>query len=149
MGVITRKFPNQIDSIVTESYVYVAVDLLTDEAVKRVKVQRSLWDTGASVSLISSRVVKVLGLNSIGKSGVSGYNEGVDVKDTYLVHIGLPTGDIVTNIMAMEFDSDEYDVVIGMDVICKGDLAVTNYNNQTTFSFRIPSNEEIDFSIEK
>ena len=149
MGVITRKFPNQIDSIVTESYVFGAVDLSKDEAVKRVKVQRSLWDTGASVSLISSRVAKVLGLNSIGKSGVSGYNEGVDVKDTYLVHIGLPTGDIVTNIMAMEFDSDEYDVVIGMDVICKGDLAVTNYNNQTTFSFRIPSNEEIDFSAEK
>ena len=58
-------------------------------------------------------------------------------------------GDIVTNIMAMEFDRDEYDVVIGMDVICKGDLAVTNYNNQTTFSFRIPSNEEIDFSTEE
>ena len=65
MGVITRKFPNQIDSIVTESYVYVAVDLSKDEAVKRVKVQRSLWDTGASVSLISSRVAKVLGLGSI------------------------------------------------------------------------------------
>ena len=82
MGVITRKFPNQIDSIVTESYVYVAVDLSKDEAVRRVKVQRSLWDTGASVSLISSRVAKVLGLNSIGKAGVSGYNEGVDAKDT-------------------------------------------------------------------
>lgn len=102
--------------------------------------------TGASVSLISARVAKVLGLESIGKSGVSGYNEGVDVKDTYLVHIGLPTGDIVTNIMAMEFHSDEYDVVIGMDVICKGDLAVTNKDGRTTFSLRIPSEVEIDFS---
>ena len=53
---------------------------------------------------------------------------GVDVKDTYLIHIGLPTRDIVTDIMAMEFDSDEYDVVIGMDVICNGDLAITNYD---------------------
>ena len=43
------------------------------------KVVRSLWDTGASVSLISARVAKVLGLVSIGKSGVSGYNEGIDV----------------------------------------------------------------------
>lgn len=146
MGTITRKFEERVDCIVTESYVYTPVDLSLSKDVKRVKVVRSLWDTGASVTLISSRIAKVLGLTSIGKSGVSGYNEGVDVKDTYCVHIGLPTGDIVTNIMAMEFDSDEYDVVIGMDVIGKGDLAVTNQNDKTTFSFRIPSVEEIDFS---
>ena len=146
MGTITRRFEEKVDCIVTESYVYTPVDLSSCKDVKRVKVTRSLWDTGASVSLISARVTKVLGLTSIGKSGVSGYNEGVDVKDTYCVHIGLPTGDIVTNIMAMEFDSDEYDVVIGMDVLGKGDLAITNLNDKTTFSFRIPSEEEIDFS---
>lgn len=145
MGTITRKFQEKVDCIVTESYVYAPVDLTVGEDIKRVKVARSLWDTGASVSLISARVAKVLGLTSIGKSGVSGYNEGVDVKDTFCVHIGLPTGDIVTNIMAMEFDSDEYDVVIGMDIICKGDLAVTNKDDKTTFSFRIPSSEEIVF----
>ena len=71
---------------------------------------------------------------------------GIDVKDTYLIHIGLPTRDIVTDIMAMEFDSDEYDVVIGMDVICNGDLAITNKDDKTTFSFRIPSESEIVFS---
>lgn len=48
--------------------------------------------------------------------------------------------------MAMEFDSDEYDVVIGMDVICNGDFAITNQDDKTTFSFRIPSEVEIDFS---
>ena len=132
----------------TESYVYTPVDLSSCKDVKRVKVVRSLWDTGASVTLISARVAKVLGLTSIGKTGVSGYNEGIDVKDTYCVHVGLPTGDIVTNIMAMEFESDEYDVVIGMDVIEKGDLAVTNLDDRTTFTFRIPSEEEIDFSNE-
>ena len=148
MGVITRKYDVKVDCIVTESYIYAPVDLSLCKDVKRVKVVRSLWDTGASVSLISARVAKVLDLMSIGKSGVSGYNEGIDVKDTYCVHVGLPTGDIVTNIMAMEFDSDEYDVVIGMDVIGKGDLAVTNLDDRTTFSFRIPSAEVIDFSKE-
>lgn len=145
MGAFTRHFQEKVDSIVTESYVYAATNLTHGEQVKRVKIVRSLWDTGASVSLISARVAKVLGLSSIGKSGVSGYNDGVDVKDTYLVHIGLPTGDIVTNIMAMEFENDEYDVVIGMDVICNGDLAITNKDGNTTFSFRIPSEETLDF----
>lgn len=146
MGVFTRQYQEKVDSIVTECYVYAPSDLSGGEEVKRVKIQRSLWDTGASVSLISARVAKVLGLESIGKSGVSGYNEGIDVKDTYLVHIGLPTRDIVTDIMAMEFDSDEYDVVIGMDVICNGDLSITNKDDKTTFSFRIPSEADIDFS---
>ena len=147
MGALTLKFQKKEDCIVTESYIYAPTDLSNGGQVRRVRIQRSLWDTGASVSLISSRVAKVLGLESIGKSGVSGYNEGIDVKDTYLIHIGLPTRDIVTDIMAMEFDSDEYDVVIGMDVICHGDLAITNQNDKTTFSFRIPSETEIDFSM--
>lgn len=145
MGTVTRKFQNKVDCVVTESYVYAPVDLSVGHDVRRVKVERSLWDTGASVTLISTRVAKVLGLTSIGKSGVSGYNEGVDVKNTYCVHIGLPTGDIVTNVMALEFDNDEYDVIIGMDVICKGDFAITNLNGKTTFSFRIPSEKEIVF----
>lgn len=145
MGTITRRFQEKIDSIVTESYVYAPTNLAQGGPVKRVKIQRSLWDTGASVTLISARVAKVLGLTSIGKSGVSGYNQGIDVKDTFLVHIGLPTCDIITNIMAMEFDTDEYDVVIGMDVICNGDMAITNKDDKTTFSFRIPSEQEIDF----
>lgn len=90
MGTITRKFDEKVDCIMTESYVHTPVDLSLCKDVKRVKV-RSLWDTGASVTLISARVAKVFGLTSIGKSGVSGYNEGVDVKNTYCVHIGLPT----------------------------------------------------------
>ena len=146
MGAITRRFQEKVDCIVTECYVYAATNLTRGDSVKRVKIMRSLWDTGASVSLISARVAKVWGLTSIGKSGVSGYNEGIDVKDTFLIHLGLPTGDIVTNIMAMEFESDEYDVVIGMDVICNGDLAITNKDDKTTFSFRIPSEQEIAFS---
>lgn len=145
MGAVTRRFQEKVDSIVTECYVYAPTDFCQGGPIKRVKIMRSLWDTGASVTLISARVAKVLGLTSIGKSGVSGYNQGIDVKDTFLVHIGLPTGDIITNIMAMEFDTDEYDVVIGMDVICNGDMAITNKDDKTTFSFRIPSKQEIDF----
>ena len=52
MGTITRKFDEKVDCIMTESYVYTPVDLSLCKDVKRVKVVRSLWDTGASVSLI-------------------------------------------------------------------------------------------------
>lgn len=146
MGQITRMFSGEAESIETECYVYAPIDLSNNKNVKRVKIPRALWDTGASCSLISARVAKVLGLESVGKTGVSGYNRGIDVKDTYLVHIGLPTRDIVTNIKAMECDSEEYDVVIGMDVIEKGDFAITNSNDEVKFSFQIPSSADIDFT---
>ena len=53
MGAITRKYDVKVDCIVTESYIYAPVDLSSCKDVKRVKVVRSLWDTGASVSLMS------------------------------------------------------------------------------------------------
>jgi hypothetical protein len=39
-------------------------------------------------------------------------------------------------------------VLIGMDVIGSGDLAITNHNGKTTFTFRVPPCEEIDFVAE-
>jgi preprotein translocase subunit SecA len=36
-------------------------------------------------------------------------------------------------------------MLIGMDIIARGDFAVTNYDGKTVFSFRMPSVEQIDF----
>jgi len=146
MGITTKRHQHVVDCVVTDSYVYAPTDLWGGQKVKRVKIQRSLWDTGASTSLISKRVSDVLGLTPIGGSCISGYNQCVDVKNAYLVHVGLPTGDIVTDVIVTEFDSEDYDMVIGMDIISKGDFAITNKDEKTTFSFRVPSVEEIDFS---
>lgn len=44
-------------------------------------------------------------------------------------------------------DDDEF--IVGMDLINKGDLAVTNVNNKTTMSFRSPSVARINFQTEK
>jgi hypothetical protein len=32
-----------------------------------------------------------------------------------------------------------------MDIMTQGDMAITNKDNMTTFSFRVPSLEKIDF----
>ena len=106
MGTFTKTFTPTADCIVTESYLYSPVELNTSKDVKRVKISRTLWDTGASCSLISERIAKLLNLEPIGKTGVTGYNSNIDIKDTYLIHAGLPTGDIVTNIMAMACEID-------------------------------------------
>jgi len=58
--------------------------------------------------------------------------------------VGIPylkvtEGDLPTNT----------DVLIGMDIITTGDFVITNKNWRTTFSFRIPSIEYIEFINEK
>ena len=37
------------------------------------------------------------------------------------------------------------EILIGIDIICLGDFAITNKNNKTTFSFSIPPYKELDF----
>ena len=44
--------------------------------------------------------------------------------------------------------SGEAEVLIGMDIINRGDFAVTNRDGRTKFSFRIPSQADIDFVAE-
>ena len=47
-----------------------------------------------------------------------------------------------------EIAAEGIGLLIGMDIISTGDFAVSNFKGKTTFTFRIPSIEEIDF-IEK
>lgn len=59
MGAFTKTFTPTADCIVTESYIYSPVELHTSKDVKRVKIARTLWDTGASCSLVSERIAKM------------------------------------------------------------------------------------------
>ena len=45
-----------------------------------------------------------------------------------------------------EIGSQGLDLLVGMDVIQLGDFAVSNLNNETSFTFRIPSEEKADYT---
>ena len=47
--------------------------------------------------------------------------------------------------MGSKIGAQGIDVLIGMDIISKGDFAVSNYNGKTQFSFRLPSQEDVDY----
>lgn len=48
-----------------------------------------------------------------------------------------------------EFSQDDsVGILIGMNVICKGDFAISNYEGRTAMSFRFPSMGMIDFEKE-
>lgn len=112
----------------------------------------AIWDTGATNSSITSKVVKELGLKPVGKVSVIGVNDEQEVS-TYLVDVHLPQSVRVTKVLVSECksldDKDEVGVLIGMDIILIGDFAVSNFNSKTTFTFRVPSFGEINFVKDK
>ena len=103
-----------------------------------------LWDSGASASCINESVVKKLNLRRIGEMTVSTAN-GKAVSKQYIVDVDLPNGITVQHLTVGAADLGDLDMLIGMDIITFGDFAISNACFQTTFSFRMPPGNIIDF----
>ena len=105
----------------------------------------AIWDTGATSSCITQRIVDDLGLQSVGSQRLSTAN-GFVMSNTYLVAFMLPNNTLVENVLASCADlSPDTDVLIGMDIITLGNFAVSTYENSTWFSFVIPSTGHVDY----
>lgn len=105
----------------------------------------AIWDTGATNTLITKRVVEECGLIPTGMTKVCTAS-GESLQNTYLVNILLANKVEVYLLRVTEgIISGPVDVLIGMDIIGSGDFAVTNKDGKTVFTFRIPSVECIDF----
>ena len=96
------------------------------------------WDTGAQFTFISPRVVNKLNLQPYKESEIMGIG-GDKIVKTYKVHIGLPNGYLIHDIEVYCSDIDDYDILIGMDLITLTDFCITNKDSITKFSFRTPS----------
>ena len=106
---------------------------------------KALWDTGATNSVITERVVQECNLVPTGKTFVYGVN-GRHLADTYVISIQLQGVVLFRYVRVTEGDFLGADVLVGMDIINQGDFAVTNRNGQTRFAYRVPSQGGIDFS---
>lgn len=107
----------------------------------------AIWDTGATGSVISKKVVKKCGLLPIGMTKVLTANGECDCR-VYLVSIGLPNKLGIAQVSVTESEIGGADMLIGMDIIGIGDFAVSNFEGKTVFTFRYPSIERIDFGDE-
>lgn len=105
----------------------------------------AIWDTGAIMTVISSRVVKKLGLTPRDKRTMTHAN-GQSCVNTYFVNILLPNNMEVQVLQVMEGNLLDTDILIGMDIIGLGDFALSAPEGNTIFSFQIPSEFIIDFN---
>jgi uncharacterized protein YchJ len=107
----------------------------------------AIWDTGASASAISKNVVKALELIPTGK-GISSTAGGVLEVETYTINVLLPCNVGISSVQVSCNDLGDTDMLIGMDIISKGDFSITNNNGHTKFSFQMPSTHNIDYKSE-
>ena len=140
MGTFRQEYTVLADAIVTNAIVVpMEAEVKAGEQPSRYYYTDSAaWDTGAQFTLISPRVVEALAIKPSGKGQYMGIG-GDQESDTYLVHIGLPNGQLKRYVNAYCTDLDDYDMLIGMDIITQTDFLITNADGKTTFQFRTPS----------
>lgn len=131
--------------LVSPCVIFPAYDPSKSQKEPRGKRYTAIWDTGATNSVITQRVVDDLKLSNFAYTSVNhggGTSEHVPV---YKVNIGLPNNVAFANVRVSEGQIAGADVIIGMDIITRGDFAITNANGRTTFTYRVPSVATIDF----
>jgi gag-polyprotein putative aspartyl protease len=145
---ITYAFSIRHDAIVDAIYIPVKVSMalepLPDDDLMASTL--ALWDTGATHSCISDRLARQLGLEAADYAHVATAS-GIEHVPTYFTHLFLPNGLQFLNweLMQFRYTGDESDLIIGMDIITKGDFSITNLGGRTLCSFRIPSQHLVDY----
>lgn len=105
----------------------------------------AIWDTGATASAITQYVVDQCGLQPTGMTQVQGVH-GKNTVETYLVNIFLPNKVAIQHVQVTKGDlGGGAHALIGMDIITLGDFCITNKDGQTIFSFRVPSQYQVDY----
>lgn len=112
---------------------------------ERTNSYSALWDTGATNSVVTERVINECGLTPVGMIRV-GTASGLSETAVFWTSLWLPNGSCIPRVKVSQGQLTGIDVLIGMDVINLGDFCVTNYNGKTVFSFRIPSLETVDYT---
>ena len=109
---------------------------------------KAIWDTGATATVVTPAVAVQCGLVQTGLQRVGTAN-GTAIKPTYIVDLYLPNMLCVPGVRVTEGDLPTgTDLLIGMDIIGSGDFAVTNFDDKTVFTFRMPSMGLIDFRVD-
>jgi hypothetical protein len=107
----------------------------------------ALWDTGATNSLITKDTAEALELIPVGV-GTIHHGGGQSQSNRYLVNYYLPNEVVVKGVLVNEcatIQDGSFGTIIGMDIITRGDFAITNVNGNTCVSYRIPSIATIDY----
>lgn len=139
LSVFTEKYSTIQNKIINS---VVIINSKTDSAMPA----KAQWDTGATGTCISKELADKLSLVPLGIQRIH-TPSGIGMVKRYKADIFLNNELIIKDIDVIdsEIGSQGIDILIGMNIIQLGDFAISNYNGQTQFSFRIPSQEHVDY----
>lgn len=143
----TVQYPGAVNELATPIIVSEAYDPSATNVPRPAWEQfdRAIWDTGATGSVISERVVERLGLYPISQRDVTTAN-GTRTANVYLIGLYLLNDVVFPSLPVTDGNlGSNVDVLIGMDVIGTGDFAVTHADGRTCMSFQMPSRRRIHF----
>jgi hypothetical protein len=142
----TIKYSGCTNRIVTNVSITAAFDPTNPPTPPPTPVPTSaLWDTGATGSAITPSVAATLGLTPTGSTVVSHFG-GSSIKNTYLVNVYLPNAVTFAGVVVSECEeTTQFGLILGMEIITRGDFSITNFANQTWVSFRVPSMSGTDY----
>ena len=144
---LTLKYDRIANCIMCSVNISFPLSLLGEGETAQSETCLAIWDTGATGSAVTELTARKLNLEPTGIKNVSGLG-GTIPKNTYVVDIVLPNNVRIPNLTVTELDNpvdlngnkvDNFGVLIGMDIISKGDFSITNFEGKTVMSFRIPS----------
>ena len=143
MQKISKKHPCRVNTIQTDCVITPFFERKKGVLVSGCEVESTVWDTGATNTIISSAVIDALGLKPVRQTQIEGVGGCMD-SSVYKINIYVDGCLEFTGIEALSGDIGDYDVIIGMDIITLGDFVITNKDDQTWFAFRYPSSEHIE-----
>jgi hypothetical protein len=138
---------NQWQSIIIPVKIGLLLPIIGDPQSGELEVEaKALIDTGATGSCISDVFAQKMHLSILTKKKVYSVH-GIKSVPVYCINLLLPNGSVFKQLKTSEFHKVyDFDFIIGMNILRQGDMAITTANNETVFSFRIPSGDNhIDF----
>ena len=141
VNALTNKAPGLVNRIVTPVKI---TNPITNHAINSI----AIWDTGATNCTITATAAKNLGLVPVSKATVNGVHGPKEV-NVYFVTITLNNENITLTTQVTETaelsPGREIGMLVGMNVISKGDFCITNHGGHTVMTFRVPSIETVDY----
>lgn len=138
-------FTHPCEGIVNRICIDCIISLPNDESSETEEL-KALWDTGAMATCISDARAKQMGLVQVDTTQVLGANNVPFDAPVYVVRVRM--GDFIipaNKVIGLPMKDAGHEMIIGMDIISRGDLTITNSQGRTVLTFREPSLETIDY----
>lgn len=109
----------------------------------------AMWDTGAEVCIISRRLAEALQLEMAPGPSARGLTGSANTSVCY-AYVSLVAGGGIVTVKCAVVDGHvggiDYSVILGLNLIRRGSLAITGGDSGITLSFTMPATDIIDFT---